>query len=91
MLHLVVWLTVGGLIGWLTSSLFWKESGQGRLGKTVIGVVGALLAGIVLRPVVTMLADQSIWVLPSALIAALGALVMLGLVVTWNRIDSHSI
>ena len=91
MLHLVVWLIVGGLIGWLTSGLFWKESGQGRLGKTVIGVVGALLAGIVLRPMVSVLADQALWVLPSALIAALGALVMLGLVATWKGMDPHSI
>ena len=43
---LIVWLVVGGLIGWLASIIMRTDAQQGILLNIVVGVVGAFLAGL---------------------------------------------
>jgi len=49
-MNIVIWLVVGGLIGWLASLMMKTDGQQGILLNVVVGVVGAMLGGWVLSP-----------------------------------------
>ena len=51
-MNIVVWLVIGGLIGWLASVVMRTDGQQGILLNVVVGVVGAILGGWLLSPLV---------------------------------------
>jgi uncharacterized membrane protein YeaQ/YmgE (transglycosylase-associated protein family) len=44
----IVWLIVGGLIGWVASMIMRTDGQQGIILNIVVGIVGAVIAGLVL-------------------------------------------
>ena len=42
---IIIWLIVGGIVGWLASLIMRRDGQQGILLNIVVGIVGALLAG----------------------------------------------
>jgi uncharacterized membrane protein YeaQ/YmgE (transglycosylase-associated protein family) len=44
-MNIIVWLVIGGLIGWLASMLMGTDSRQGLFLNVVVGIVGAALGG----------------------------------------------
>ena len=46
---IIVWLIVGGIIGWLASLIMRTDAQQGVLLNIVVGIVGAFLAGLILN------------------------------------------
>jgi uncharacterized membrane protein YeaQ/YmgE (transglycosylase-associated protein family) len=44
-MNILVWLIVGGLIGWVASILMGTDGRQGLLLNVVVGIVGAFLGG----------------------------------------------
>ncbi len=50
MINLIIWLVVGGLIGWVASLVMRTDAQQGMLLNVVVGVVGAALAGWLISP-----------------------------------------
>jgi len=49
-MNLIIWLVVGGLIGWIASMIMKTDAQQGLILNVVVGVVGALLGGWFLSP-----------------------------------------
>lgn len=49
-MNLIIWLVVGGVIGWLASLIMKTDAQQGVLLNVVVGIVGALLGGWLLSP-----------------------------------------
>ena len=49
-MNLIIWLIVGGLIGWVASLIMKTDAQQGLILNVVVGVVGALLGGWFLSP-----------------------------------------
>jgi uncharacterized membrane protein YeaQ/YmgE (transglycosylase-associated protein family) len=49
-MNLIIWLVVGGLIGWIASLLMKTDAQQGIILNVVVGIVGALLGGWFLSP-----------------------------------------
>lgn len=47
---LLIWLLVGGLVGWIASMLSHANTPQGLLADIVAGTVGALLGGWFITP-----------------------------------------
>lgn len=43
---LIVWLIVGAMVGWLASLITRSEDQQGILASILIGLIGAVLAGL---------------------------------------------
>lgn len=85
-MNLILIIIVGGILGWLASMVMRTDAQQGILLNIVVGVVGALLAGFLIVPLIgggTITAgDFSI----SALIVSfLGALVLLAIVNLFRR------
>ncbi|WP_374012842.1 GlsB/YeaQ/YmgE family stress response membrane protein [Pseudoxanthomonas koreensis] len=42
---IIIWLIVGGIVGWLASLIMKRDGQQGILLNIVVGIVGAMLAG----------------------------------------------
>jgi len=45
---IIMWLIVGGVVGWLASLIMRTDAQQGILLNIVVGIVGAVIAGLVL-------------------------------------------
>ena len=45
---IIIWLIVGGVVGWLASIIMRTDAQQGILLNIVVGIVGAFLAGLIL-------------------------------------------
>jgi uncharacterized membrane protein YeaQ/YmgE (transglycosylase-associated protein family) len=46
MLGFIVWLIVGGIIGWLASLVMRTDAQQGVLLNIIVGIVGAFIGGL---------------------------------------------
>jgi uncharacterized membrane protein YeaQ/YmgE (transglycosylase-associated protein family) len=48
MIGIIVWLVVGGVVGWLASLIMRTDAQQGLLLNIVVGIVGSLLGSFLL-------------------------------------------
>lgn len=83
---LVLVLIVGGIIGWLASIVMRTDAQQGILLNIVVGVVGALIAGVLVTPLIggTPITSGSFDLL-SLLASFLGAVILLAIVNLFRR------
>ena len=44
----IIWLIVGGIVGWLASLIMKTDGQQGIILNVVVGIVGAVIAGLIL-------------------------------------------
>ena len=83
-MNIIIILVVGGLIGWVASMIMGGPGGI--IMDIVVGIVGALLAGFLLNPLIgggnIMSGDLSI---SSILVSLLGAIVLLGILRLFRR------
>jgi uncharacterized membrane protein YeaQ/YmgE (transglycosylase-associated protein family) len=85
-MNLIIWLIVGGLIGWLASKIMNTDAQQGIGLNIVVGIVGALLAGWLITPLVGgATINQADFSLSGLLISLLGAIVLLAIVNLFRR------
>ncbi len=86
MLNFIVWLIVGGIIGWLASLVMRTDAQQGTLLNIIVGIVGAFVAGLVLTPLFGIGSINSgNFSLPAMLISLLGAIILLAVVNLFRR------
>lgn len=74
---LIVWLIVGGVIGWLASIIMRTDAQQGIFLNIVVGIVGAFLGGLLISGGSINNAPLTI---SSFLVSLLGAVVLLAIV-----------
>jgi len=85
-MNLIVWLIVGGIIGWLASLLMGTDGQQGIILNVVVGIVGAVLAGWFISPLVGVSTiNQGNLSLASLAVSFVGAAVLLGVVNLFRR------
>ncbi len=80
-MNLIIWLVVGGLIGWVASMIMKTDGQQGVILNVVVGVVGALLGGWFLAPLFgTGTINQNDFSVAGLGVSLLGAIVLLAIV-----------
>jgi uncharacterized membrane protein YeaQ/YmgE (transglycosylase-associated protein family) len=85
-MNLIIWLVVGGLIGWVASMLMRTDAQQGVILNVVVGIVGALIGGWLLAPMFgTGTINQNDFSLASLGISLLGAVILLAIVNLFRR------
>ncbi len=85
-MNLIIWLIVGGIIGWIASMIMRTDGQQGIVLNVIVGIVGALLAGWLLTPLLgSGTINQNDFSLSGLLISLLGAVVLLGIVNLFRR------
>ena len=80
-MNFIIWIVVGGILGWLASMVMKTYAQQGMILNVVVGIVGALLGGWLLAPLFgTGTINQNDFSISSLLVSFLGAVVLLAVV-----------
>jgi uncharacterized membrane protein YeaQ/YmgE (transglycosylase-associated protein family) len=82
---ILVWLIVGGVVGWLASIIMRTDAQQGILLNVVVGIVGALLAGFVVSPMLGIGTINEGISVATFLISLVGAIILLAIVNLFRR------
>jgi len=80
-MNLLIWLIVGGIVGWLASLVMRTDAQQGIVLNVVVGVVGALIAGLLIAPAFLHgTINGGDFSMPGILISLLGSILLLAVV-----------
>ncbi|WP_219115074.1 GlsB/YeaQ/YmgE family stress response membrane protein [Janthinobacterium sp. UMAB-56] len=80
-MNFIIWIVIGGVIGWLASMVMRTNAQQGIFLNIVVGIVGAFLGGWLLAPLFgTGTINSDNFSLSSLLVSFLGAVILLGIV-----------
>ena len=80
-MNLIIWLIVGGLIGWVASMIMKTNAQQGVILNVVVGIVGALLGGFLLAPMLgTGTINSNDFSVAGLGVSLLGAVILLAIV-----------
>jgi uncharacterized membrane protein YeaQ/YmgE (transglycosylase-associated protein family) len=80
-MNIIIWLIVGGILGWLASMMMKTDGQQGIILNVVVGVVGAMLGGWLLSPLLGAgTINQNNFSLPALAVSFLGAVILLAIV-----------
>jgi uncharacterized membrane protein YeaQ/YmgE (transglycosylase-associated protein family) len=85
-MNIILILIVGGIIGWLASLVMGTNAQQGILLNIVVGVVGAILAGFLVTPLLggSPITSGS-FDIRSLVASFIGAVILLGIVSLFRR------
>jgi uncharacterized membrane protein YeaQ/YmgE (transglycosylase-associated protein family) len=72
----IVWLIIGGVVGWFASIVMKTNVQQGILTNIVVGILGAFLGGQLLGGSI----NTGVLTLRSFLVSLIGAILLLGLI-----------
>ena len=80
-MNILIWLVAGGLIGWVASKVMNTDSQQGIVLNVVVGIVGSVLGGWLLSPMLGISTiNQNNFSIPSLLVSLAGAMALLAVV-----------
>jgi len=82
MIGIIVWLVVGGVVGWLASMIMRTDAQQGVLLNIVVGIVGAFIGGMIFNKGDINNAPLN---LTAFLVSLVGAVVLLAIVNLFRR------
>jgi uncharacterized membrane protein YeaQ/YmgE (transglycosylase-associated protein family) len=85
MINFIIWLIVGGLVGWIASMIMRTDAQQGIILNIVVGIVGAAIAGWLISPLVGVPSINTGFSVGSFVVSLLGAIVLLGIVNLFRR------
>ena len=89
-MNFIIWLIVGGLIGWIASMIMRTDAQQGILLNVVVGIVGAFIGGWLISPLLGAgninSGDFSIMGL---IVSLIGAVILLAIVNFFRRGRVH--
>ncbi|HWK73882.1 MAG TPA: GlsB/YeaQ/YmgE family stress response membrane protein [Povalibacter sp.] len=77
---IIIWLIVGGVVGWLASIIMRTDAQQGLLLNVVVGIVGALLAGFIISPLLGIGTINEGISVATFLVSLVGAVILLAIV-----------
>lgn len=85
-MNFIIWLIVGGVIGWLASILMKTNGQQGMFLNVVVGVIGAMLGGWFISPLVGVgTINQNNFSMPALFVSFVGAAILLAIVNLFRR------
>ena len=79
---IIIWLVIGGIVGWLASIIMRTDAQQGILLNIVVGIVGAFLGGLIFSRGDINDAPLD---LTSFLVSLVGAVILLAIVNLFRR------
>lgn len=51
-MNIIIWLFMGGLIGWTASMIMGTNARQGLIANVLVGIVGAIIGGWLIAPLI---------------------------------------
>ena len=78
---IILWLIIGGVVGWLASIVMRRDASQGIILNVVVGIIGAMLGGWLFGPMIGAPSINSGELSAgSLLVSFLGAVILLAIV-----------
>jgi len=77
MIGFIVWLIIGGVVGWLASMIMRTDAQQGVILNIVVGIVGAFIAGLIFN---SGTVNQDPMDITNILVSLVGAVILLAIV-----------
>ena len=85
-MNFIIWLIVGGVIGWLASMVMKTDGQQGIILNVVVGIIGAMLGGWLISPLVGVgTINQDNFSIGAMAVSFVGALILLAIVNLFRR------
>ena len=85
-MNFIIWLVIGGLIGWVASMVMKTDGQQGIVLNVIVGIVGALLGGWLISPLVGVgTINQDNFSLAALGVSFVGAVILLAIVNLFRR------
>jgi len=85
-MNFIIWLVVGGLIGWVASMIMKTDAQQGVFLNVVVGIVGALLGGWLISPLLGAgTVNQGDFSIGGLIVSLVGAIILLAVVNLFRR------
>jgi uncharacterized membrane protein YeaQ/YmgE (transglycosylase-associated protein family) len=82
----LLWLVIGGVVGWLASLVMRTDAQQGWLLNVVVGVIGAFIGGLVFAPLFgTGTINTGDWSAGGLVTSVVGAIALLAIVNLFRR------
>ena len=86
---IILWLIIGGVVGWLASLVMRRDGSQGIILNIVVGIIGSILGAWLIGPIVGAPSINSGEIsVGSLLVSFLGAVILLAIV---NLISRRSL
>ena len=86
MVNLIVWLIMGGIVGWLASVVMRTDAQQGLVLNVIVGIVGAAIGGLLISPMFGVgTINESNFSLAALAVSFAGAVILLGVLNLFRR------
>ena len=82
---IIVWLIMGGLVGWIASLIMGTSAQQGIILNVVVGIVGAMIGGFLLGPLLGAGSINEGITIMSFIVSLIGAVILLAIVNFFQR------
>jgi uncharacterized membrane protein YeaQ/YmgE (transglycosylase-associated protein family) len=80
-MNFIIWLVVGGIIGWLASIIMKTNAQQGLFLNVIVGIVGSLLGGWLISPLIGAgTINQSDFSIAGLFVSLVGAVLLLAII-----------
>jgi uncharacterized membrane protein YeaQ/YmgE (transglycosylase-associated protein family) len=85
-MNFIAWIIVGGIIGWIASMIMKTDAQQGIFLNIVVGIVGALLGGWLISPLLGIpTINQNVFSIGALVVSLIGAIILLAIVNLFRR------
>lgn len=85
-MNFILWLVIGGVLGWVASIIMRTDAQQGIVLNVVVGIVGALLGGWFIAPMLgTGTINSDDFSVAGLGVSLLGAVILLAIVNFFRR------
>ena len=85
LIGIIIWLVMGGLVGWIASMIMGTSEQQGIILNVVVGIVGALIGGWLIGPLLGAGSINEGLTIMSFAVSLLGAIILLGILSLFQR------
>jgi len=82
---IIVWLVMGGLVGWIASMIMGTDGQQGIILNIVVGIVGAMLGGWLIGPMLGAGSINDGLTVMSFVVSLIGAVLLLAILSLFRR------
>ena len=85
-MNIIIWLAIGGIVGWIASLVMRTDAQQGVLLNVVVGIVGAVIAGWFISPLIGVpTINQDALSIGAIVVSVVGAVILLAVVNVFRR------
>jgi len=82
---IIVWLVMGGIVGWIASMIMGNNARQGIILNVVVGIVGAMLGGWLIGPLLGAGSINDGITVMSFVVSLIGAVLLLAILNLFRR------